>query len=239
MSDYEKTKEQLILELEYLRQRAIDLVRRSNPEEEYEWLLEGYRTYRHFFEKGAALNMVFDAQGNLEDVNESFLINFGYSKEDVIGKPVLNFVVPEEHEQVAAYMQQEFSGKPVGQVAIRAIAKDGSIRTLISSSELPAAIIYKAGKPAKMFAAFTDITRGVGPEGELARLSDELQRARGQLQALRQQLQPCPACGRLHLDLEQVQRIQETLAIDPANIDPNRPLCHECSAKVTAGSSES
>ena len=238
MSDYEKSKEQLILELEYLRQRAIDLVRRSNPEEEYEWLLEGYRTYRHFFEKGAALNMVFDAEGNFEDVNESFLVNFGYSKEEVLGKSMLDFVVPEEHERVIAFMQDEFAGKPIGQITIRALAKDGSIRTVISSSELPAAIIYKAGKPAKMFAAFTDITRGVGPEGELARLSDDLQRARGRLAAVRELLQPCPACGRLRLEPEQVKPLLEALGVDPTAVDPDRPLCAECRARAEGGSDE-
>jgi len=219
--------QQLLAEVEYFRQRSLALVRLGNPEQENEALLEGYRKYRHFFEKGASLNMVVNTGGLFEDVNESFLRCFGYPREEVIGRPVMDLIAPEQRERVGQYIMNEFGGKPSGQIMIDGIARDGSRRTVLSSSEHPAATIFKSGQPVRMFVAFMDITKRREAERELERQSEALTRARAKLEELGRLLCICPTCSRVRQGEGEWQQL-ESLLRDLSGHQFQRSLCPDC-----------
>ncbi|RKY51873.1 MAG: hypothetical protein DRP89_08605, partial [Candidatus Neomarinimicrobiota bacterium] len=58
----------------------------------------------------------------------------GFSKNEIIGKNVLDFIVPKQKEKVAAQLRRYFKGEFAPETEVNIYAKDRSIRTLLFSS---------------------------------------------------------------------------------------------------------
>jgi len=123
MKDQDKTKEQLMDELQALRRRIAELEASD-------------RKYAQAQEKltrlSAAVNtsidgiIITDLHANVIDVNEAVLKKHGISrKEDMIGKGSLDFVAPEDHEKVLAGVAQVAEKGYVKGVEYHIITTDG------------------------------------------------------------------------------------------------------------------
>ena len=121
MNDTSKTKSQLLLEIDLLRQRVADLeksvAQEAHTEQDFNQTI---------IDTSPAYLVILDAQGNIKMMSKSMLAALGYSQEEVLGKDYLSTFVPErEREELSAiYEQQLFRGKAtLNQSYI--LAKDG------------------------------------------------------------------------------------------------------------------
>jgi len=98
MKNEDKTKEQLIRELEELRRRLAEL------EEEKETLLESENRYRTIFETTAAANIIIEEDMTISLVNRQCEKLSGYSKEEIEGKKRwTEFVASSDLERMKEY----------------------------------------------------------------------------------------------------------------------------------------
>jgi PAS domain S-box-containing protein len=97
-------------------------------------LRESERRYRFLFEQSPAGNIIIGIDGKIKDINEYFLNNLGYAKDEVIGKPAVEFIVPEERGRVAGTLKQRMAGVSVPERDNGVPAKDGSVHYIVFSS---------------------------------------------------------------------------------------------------------
>ena len=112
--------------------------------------------YRFLYEESPAFSLIIGIDGGLKDVSKSLLKELGYSRNDVIGKKVLEFVVPEQREKAAAQLEKDFKGEKTTEVEFDVYAKDGSIHTILFS---PGSVLLKEeNQPTSVLLTGTDIT---------------------------------------------------------------------------------
>ncbi|MEM2998001.1 MAG: PAS domain S-box protein, partial [Thermoproteota archaeon] len=75
-------------------------------------LVGNHSLYRFLFEQGPNVNVLIGLDGLIKDVNSRWLKELGYSKEEVVGRPALDFVVPGDKAKVAAQLEKDLRGKP-------------------------------------------------------------------------------------------------------------------------------
>ncbi len=80
----------------------------------------------------------------------------GYSKNEVVGKDALDFIVPEQRERVSAFLEKDFKGEYTPEIEVDVYAKDGSIHTILFSSG--AALLYEDDLPTGILITGIDIT---------------------------------------------------------------------------------
>jgi PAS domain S-box-containing protein len=112
--------------------------------------------------------------GKILYVNPSMIHPMGYRPEEVIDKPILDFIVPEYHEQVAAVIGKRMTARPPGHYEIELLAKNGEHRRVI----VRGAVIDYGGSPA-ILNVLTDIT-------DSKRIEETLRKSEAQLQAILQ-----------------------------------------------------
>jgi len=112
--------------------------------------------YKFLFEKSTVLNSIIDINGVIRGVNGSFLKKLGYSRNEVIGKKALDFIVPEQRERVSAILEKDFKGEYTPEIEVDIHAKDGSIHTILFSSG--AALLYEDDVPNAILITGIDIT---------------------------------------------------------------------------------
>ncbi len=77
-----------------------------------EALRQSERKYRELFENAYDVILVLDLNGRLTDVNNAVL-RYGYRKEDVVGKSILDLVPRKYHPVLMKDFSQAIQGKPV------------------------------------------------------------------------------------------------------------------------------
>jgi len=131
----------------------LDITERKHMEDA---LRKSESKYRFLFEKSTVLNSIIDINGIIVDVNSSFLEKLGYSKDEVVGKDALDFIVPEQRERVSAFLEKDFKGEYTPEIEVDVYAKDGSIHTILFSSG--AALLYEDDLPTGILITGIDIT---------------------------------------------------------------------------------
>ncbi|MBD3242239.1 MAG: PAS domain S-box protein, partial [Chitinivibrionales bacterium] len=131
--------------------------------------------YRFLFEESLVVNLVLSLDGIILDVNRQGLRSLGYSKEDALGQPFTNFVVPEEREFVGKRLQEVMRGEKPWGADISVYAKDGTVRTYMTAPGC--AILHRDGQPYGAIFSATDIT-------ERKRAEEKLQETQRKLEAL-------------------------------------------------------
>jgi len=129
-----------------------------------ETLREREERYRFLYEEVPAINIIIDTDGIIKDVNKSFLMKLGYTKDEVIGKHALEFVVPRQRERGAAQLERYFKAEHASEIVIDVYAKDGSIRTVLFSSGR--VILYEENQPTGILISGIDITERKRAEEE-------------------------------------------------------------------------
>lgn len=114
-----------------------------------------------------------DQNGIITFVNDRLCEITGYTKEELLGKEMADFIDPSGTEQFLKEMEERDHGER-GAYEIRLSRKDQTIRTMMVSSE---ALLDADGNYTGSFAAFTDIT-------ELKEMARALRHSEAQVRAL-------------------------------------------------------
>ncbi len=121
-----------------------------------EKLEESEKRYRFLFQESPAGNLIIDTQGIIRDFNAYFQNQLGYSKEDVLGKPALDFIAPECKQRVYESLQKRFKGESIMERDNPVIAKDGSIHYLVFSGMQT--LLYAGGNLSGILISGIDVT---------------------------------------------------------------------------------
>ena len=177
--------------------------------------------YRDLYRSTPALLQTVDGDGKIVTVTDHWLQKFGYRREDVIGRSIMDFMVPEDRKRYEdGRLQELVLLGDFNNEERRMVTRDGRILDLIVS-----AIAHRdaAGKVDQILVASKDVTERVKAERELrvtlaenARLREELERERDYL---REEVNVAMNFGRiigtskaLRQMLKQVEAVAETPA---------------------------
>ncbi len=81
--------------------------------------------YWRFFQLSADLMCIADPFGCFTQVNPAFMKLTGYSESELISKPFLEFILPEDRQQTADEMERQVSSRPSLNFENRYLRKDG------------------------------------------------------------------------------------------------------------------
>ncbi len=167
-----RSEDQLLLELEYLRRRVAEHEKsESDSRRVKEALWESEESYRTLFEN--AYEAIFVAQdGKLVFFNPKTVMMIGYSDEEILSKPFIEFIHPEDRDMVIDRHVRRMKGEEISPIYdFRIIHKDGNVRRV----ELNVVVINWKGRTATLN-FLSDITERKQTE-EALRESEERYRA--------------------------------------------------------------
>jgi PAS domain S-box-containing protein len=142
---------------------AHDITEQKKAEELIRQSEERFRRFTEATIEG----LVFHEQGKIIDVNPSAVTIFGYSDvQELVGRNLLEFIVPELHELVLQKMQSE----TVLPYEIQGIHKDGTIFPVETSTR-----VYTLGNHTIRASSIRDITDRKKAEEELLRLKNAIE----------------------------------------------------------------
>ncbi|HDH97226.1 MAG TPA: PAS domain S-box protein, partial [Proteobacteria bacterium] len=171
MSDEHKSRAQLLKELAKLRKRLAELeapkTEGDKPEASF---LETKGAMSFLFRESPVFNVIIGPNGHIKDISRAPLQEAGYSREEIIGKHVLEFIVPEDREKALAEIEKGFKGEETAELEIGIYARDGSVRTVLFSAGQ--ALLYEGDRLAGILFTGVDITERKRAEDDL-RKSEE------------------------------------------------------------------
>jgi len=129
-------------------------------------LRESERRYRFLYERSPAMNLIIGADGTVKDANTAMLQVLGYSREETVGRPVLDFVPSETRQRVTVALQRSLSGRAAEGVEVDVCGKDGELHTILFC---PGQVVTCEGEePGGILVTGTDITERKRSEERLA-----------------------------------------------------------------------
>jgi diguanylate cyclase (GGDEF)-like protein/PAS domain S-box-containing protein len=216
MTDNRKTKGQLIQELEALRRRIAEL-EKSEPERQQaeQKRRESEESYRKFF-KTANEAIFVGLDSKIVFHNPKTTLILGYSGEELVSRPLSEFIHPEDRDMVIDCFVGQIKGEKIPQIYdFRIIQKDGNVRWVVVNSRL----ISWEGRPATLN-FLSDITDRKRLEEKLRTMSimDDLTglyNRRGFLTLFQQQVKVADRTKKNMLlffaDLDKMKQINDTL----------------------------
>jgi len=169
MNDQVRTNSKLLEENAFLKQKIQELEQsESECKLAEEALRESEERYRSLVEK--ANEAIYVAQdGMLKFVNRAGVEIAGYSEQEIISKPFIEFVHPDDRAMVGERYLKRLKGEGYeSRYAFRFVTKNGGIKWL----ELSAALINFEGRPATLNLV-TDITDRKLAEEELKKSEEK------------------------------------------------------------------
>lgn len=179
--------------------------------------------YRQLYRATPAMLHTIDAGGCIVTVTDRWLNKMGYSREEVIGRPIVDFFSEEDRERYSGkLLEQTISGGEFTNEERRMVTRQGKVLELLQSAVSER---DSSGRVFRMLVASKDVTERVEAEralratlAENARLREELERERDYL---REEVNVSMNFGRivgrsaaLKHTLEQVEAVAQT----PANV---------------------
>ncbi len=177
-------------------------------------------------ERDRILNMSSDLicvagmDGYFKYVNPAWEKTLGYRREDLLSRPFLEFIHPEDHLKNDLEVQKLASGGPTADFENRYIHKDGSVQTFLwAATPLPEqGLMYCIGR---------NITERKRFEEERDRLITELQKALANVKALRGLLPICSSCKKIRDDKGYWEQI-EIYIHEHSEAEFTHGFCPEC-----------
>jgi PAS domain S-box-containing protein len=137
-----------------------DITERKKAEEK----LHIQKTYfEKLFNSAPEAIALQDDNDLIVDVNEEFTKMFGYSREEAIGKPINELVLPEELQDDASMFSNKVMQRKIVEVDSKRKRKDG---TIVDVSILCASIVHE-GQQVGAYAIYREITERKKAEEEL------------------------------------------------------------------------
>jgi PAS domain S-box-containing protein len=96
-------------------------------------LAKSEEKYRFLYEEGQSFNIIIGPDQTIKDANKTALNLLGYEKNEVVGKPALDFIPDEDKERVKVILAETFSGGTSQEYEIPILAKDGSVHVILFS----------------------------------------------------------------------------------------------------------
>ncbi|WP_417837121.1 ATP-binding protein [Thalassospira tepidiphila] len=149
-----------------------------DPMPAHEWehaLAETERRVRWFFDESPLSIVLADMSGTVTDANRAFIDTAGQMHHKVVGRSILELIVPEDRDEVARYLSK----------AVMGMGKGGQIEARLAGSRGVAAQIYlqrvagRSGEAGALLLNFLDTTEQKNLEEQFAQ-SQKMQ-AVGQL----------------------------------------------------------
>jgi PAS domain S-box-containing protein len=139
-----------------------------------EALLESEERYRELFENANDIVYTLDLSGNLVSLNKAGERITGYAREEMLGRPIAQIVLPEYMSVMAQMMQRKVAGETLTTYEIEVVAKDGSSRIAL---EVSSRLIHEQGKAVGIQGIARDITERKKAEADLRDKEDRLRLA--------------------------------------------------------------
>ena len=100
--------------------------------------------YRELFERATDAMVLLDLEGNLVELNPAAARMLGLQREELVGRPLLSFIVPEEMDATAARFAGKIDGSaPASSYRSVLMGKDGRRVPVDVSSE----VMLRDGEP--------------------------------------------------------------------------------------------
>ncbi len=145
---------------------ALEIVRDITERKRMEEVLrKSEEKYRFLYENSAVVNMIIGMDGIIKDVNKQLVEKFGYSRDEIVGKHALEFVVPEQREKVAKALMRSLKEDQTPEMDVEICAKDGTVCTILFSSGQ--AVFYEGGQPTGVLLTGIDVTERREAEQEI------------------------------------------------------------------------
>ncbi|MEM9333511.1 MAG: sigma 54-interacting transcriptional regulator [Pseudomonadota bacterium] len=142
--------------------------------------------YRNLYRSTPAMLHTLDADGNLVTVTDRWLQKLGYTRSEVIGKPVIDFYAPDDRLQwTGERLREVINEGEFDNVERRMMTRDGRVLDIVMS-----AIAYRddQGNVDRLFVASKDVTERNQVEATLRKTLDENARLREELERERDYL---------------------------------------------------
>ena len=128
MKDKDKTKKQLINELMELHQRIAELekseARYMRAEEE---LRESEKRYKELWFNAPVAYHTLDTKGIITNINQTEAKMLGYTTEEMVGKSIFEFILPEQRTEARKRFRHKISGQYIPKAENRIyVRRDGS-----------------------------------------------------------------------------------------------------------------
>ncbi len=163
------------MELRNIQKHLKSLVSERTAEihEAYETIRKSEVKYKSLFNDALDMIHIVDRDGKFIDANPIELRTLGYSREEYIGRPLLDIIHPDDREKVAGALRRLFSGKTVKNSEATLVAKDGA-PIYVEVNAVPQA---EEGRILSARAIIRNITGRKREEEERKKLEDQLRQA--------------------------------------------------------------
>jgi PAS domain S-box-containing protein len=198
----------------------------SEREQAEQALRESEQRYRHLVD--TATEAVVVAQGDrLVFANSTAQKISGWTGEELISRPFLELVHPDDRAGVLERHRQRFRGEEVPERnRYRILAKDGSEKWI----EVTGVLIDWKGQPASLN-LMTDITKRKQAEEEREQLISELQEALTKVKTLRGLIPICSSCKKIRDDKGFWKQV-EVYVGEHSDAEFSHGLCPDCMKRL-------
>jgi len=103
-----------------------------------------------------SVNFIIDMDGIVINVSKLSAGQLGYAEDEIIGKNVLDFVIPEQRERVKRLWERDFKGEYTPGAHVDVYAKDGTIHSIMFAPG--EGVLYEDNKPTGIVLEGLDVT---------------------------------------------------------------------------------
>lgn len=156
---------------------------------------------QRFFELSLDLLCCADFSGYFRRLNRAWEVTLGFSRAELMARPSLEFVHPDDRERTREQNREVKSGGQARSFENRYLCKDGSWRWLLwnATPDLDHRVIYSVAR---------DVTARKAAEAERERLVGELQAALAEVRTLQAYLPICSYCRKIRDDENYWQNVE-------------------------------
>jgi PAS domain S-box-containing protein len=143
------------------------------------------RRYRDLYQSTPAMLHTIDPEGRLTEVSDHWLDRLGYTREEVIGRSILEFMTDASRQPLVGRLREIISEGDFRNLPRQMVTRNGEVRDVLLSSRTERDARHEV---VRTLVASKDVTERNRAEarlkeayGEIARLKEELERERDYL----------------------------------------------------------
>ncbi|MDE3154551.1 MAG: PAS domain S-box protein [Acidobacteriota bacterium] len=177
-----------------------------------------------FFDLSIDMLCFLGFDGRFRRVNSAWQRTLGFTPEELMSKPFIEFVHPDDRERTLNQNRDVRSGGQARHFENRYLCKDGSYRWLLWTSTADPAngVIYGIAR---------DVTEIKAAAAERERLVQDLEAALAEVKTLQQFLPICSYCKRIRDDNDYWHSVEEYL-LKHTNTYFSHSICPTCAERL-------